>query len=355
MLDIVFTLDNTGSMSPSISELRRRLNETASRLFKEVPNLQLGIIIHEDYCDGSNLIRQMPLTNDTTKLLNFIDTIHAGGGGDAPEAYEYALYLANKQNWRLGADKVLVVVGDEVPHDKNYAVNREYSRLLPNDRKEGIDWLSELKQLKENGVTVYGVQALGYSHARSFYNKLAINGGVYLPLHQLNNIVELVTAITYNEINQLDVYQNELKESGKLNRSIAAILDALSGTKSKWNTTDADLDAVSPGRFQILHVDEKTSIKDFVTKTGATFRIGHGFYEFTKSEDIQEKKEVVLVHKISGDMYSGTKAREMIGLPYGERGHLRPAHLKDYDVFVQSTSINRILIPGTRFLYENEA
>ena len=29
-------------------------------------------------------------------------------------------------------------------------------------------------------------------------------------------------------------------------------------------------------------------------------------------------------------------------------------HSKDFDVFVQSTSVNRVLLPGTEFLYEIE-
>jgi len=47
----------------------------------------------------------------------------------------------------------------------------------------------------------------------------------------------------------------------------------------------------------------------------------------------------------------------MVGLPYGTRGKLYPRGLRDidYTVFVQSTSYNRNLFAGTRFLYETEA
>ena len=82
------------------------------------------------------------------------------------------------------------------------------------------------------------------------------------------------------------------------------------------------------------------------------FQKGKGFYEFTKSELIQEYKEVVLRDKATGDMFSGEKARQMIGLGMGERARVKPAYLDQFDVFVQSTSYNRKLIGGTRFLYE---
>ena len=89
--------------------------------------------------------------------------------------------------------------------------------------------------------------------------------------------------------------------------------------------------------------------------SGAKFKPGKGFYEFTKSELIQENKEIVLVNKRTGDMFSGDQARQMIGLPRGTRGTIRPVRLHDYDVFVQSASHNRKLLSGTRFLYENES
>ena len=53
-------------------------------------------------------------------------------------------------------------------------------------------------------------------------------------------------------------------------------------------------------------------------------------------------------------MYSGKKAREMSGVPYGTAKTLSPRTMASipYDVFIQSTSYNRKLKPGTRFLYE---
>jgi len=101
----------------------------------------------------------------------------------------------------------------------------------------------------------------------------------------------------------------------------------------------------------MLHVDKDTPIKDFVQSTGATFKIGRGFYELTKSELVQEHKEVVLRNN-AGDMFSGAKARDMIGLPLGTRGTVRPMRDLGYTVFIQSTSPNRKLMGNTRFLYE---
>jgi hypothetical protein len=114
------------------------------------------------------------------------------------------------------------------------------------------------------------------------------------------------------------------------------------------------LRAVSPGRFQVLDIDKDISIKAFVLENGLTFKTGRGFYEFTKTETIQGKKEVILMERKTGDLFSGEAAREMLGLPAGETVRIKPSNLEKYVVFVQSTSANRKLIGKTRFLYEVE-
>lgn len=70
---------------------------------------------------------------------------------------------------------------------------------------------------------------------------------------------------------------------------------------------------------------------------------------------VQEHKEVILRNKRTGDMFTGAEARNFVGLPFGERGKIRPKLFDDYEVYIQSTSYNRKLIPNTKFLYENES
>jgi len=57
--------------------------------------------------------------------------------------------------------------------------------------------------------------------------------------------------------------------------------------------------------------------------------------------------------KASGDMYTGDKARELLGLVGADpKAKVKPVALDKYRVFVQSTSYNRKLVGGTGFLYE---
>ena len=97
---------------------------------------------------------------------------------------------------------------------------------------------------------------------------------------------------------------------------------------------------------------ERSSIKPFVQASGAVFKVGNGFYQLVKTELVQERKRVVLVDRATGDMFSGDKARDMIGLPTGVRGKIKPVNVPGFDVYIQSTSWNRVLPAGTRLLYK---
>jgi hypothetical protein len=139
-----------------------------------------------------------------------------------------------------------------------------------------------------------------------------------------------------------------------MSRGLNTVFNTMLKRETPLAYASTDLRAVAPGRFQFLDVDENIPIKDFVTENGLKFKPGRGFYEFTKTETIQGRKEIVLMDRKTGDLFSGDGARDMLGLPPGETVRIRPANLEKYVVFVQSTSNNRKLMGGSRFLYEVE-
>jgi uncharacterized protein (TIGR02996 family) len=107
-------------------------------------------------------------------------------------------------------------------------------------------------------------------------------------------------------------------------------------------------------RFRLLEVDGDEPIKSFVQRNGLTFKAGHGFYECGRPETVPAHKALVLADRQTGDYFGGTRARELLGLPGGGAARLGAATLARYAVFVQSSSANRKLSRGTRFLYQTE-
>lgn len=97
----------------------------------------------------------------------------------------------------------------------------------------------------------------------------------------------------------------------------------------------------------IKHVE----IQPFVEETGRKYITGNTFYELVKSEEYENGKQVVLVHRQTREVFRGNACKDLIGLT-GTSTRIRPQPIKggEYDIFVQSTSNNRYLPIGSRVL-----
>lgn len=106
----------------------------------------------------------------------------------------------------------------------------------------------------------------------------------------------------------------------------------------------------APLRFTVTHRDPQ-DIAAFVNQRAAgtvfaPYRPGSAYYELTKSERLQPGRGL-LVHDVPTDRwYAGINARRALGLPDSE-ARVRPGDVTRRRVFIQSTSINRKLVPGT--------
>lgn len=346
--DVLISYDTTGSMSPAISETRRRITEALDTLFGNIPDLRIGIISHGDYCDGDKMISYIDFTSDKAALKAFVRTAPNTSGGDSDEFYEYILSMAQTFNWAAD-NRVFMLIADANPHPVGYHYGGKTYYL---------DWRVEAQKLAALGVSIYPIQALGSGRSESFYKQLATySNGRKLNLAQFSDAVETIISVCYHKVGRLEEYKNELQSSFRMNRNLAKLFADLDVAVDDARYTRSDASGLIPvtaARFQILHVDENCDIKSFVEAAGIAFRKGRGFYQFTKSEMVQEHKEVVLRNKVTGDMFTGAEARNFIGLPFGMRGTIRPKLFEDYEVYIQSTSSNRKLIGHTKFLYEND-
>ena len=355
-VEVVISFDTTGSMYPALTQVRREIESTVKRLYKDIRGIKIGIIAHGDYCDspalggGSYVIQTLDLTNDLNAVCNFVKKVGQTNGGDLEECYELAFNEARKFSWQKGTKKIVILIGDNVPHAPYYSLN-----------VKRLDWRNELGLLIEAGIKVYALQALGgtYPQATPFYQEIAkTTGGFHLNLDQFSHIRDTILSVCYQQAgdDSLRKFEQEVQTAGRMDRSLDATFAAMLGRAPSATFKTRALDAVDPGKFQVLKVDRDVPIKDFVTENGLAFAPGKGFYEFTKPEDIQSYKEVILQEVTTGDMFSGARARQMLGLADGvDAKRVSPKNIGPYRAFVQSNSLNRKLKAGTHFLYEVDA
>jgi hypothetical protein len=327
----------------------------------------MAVVAHGDYCDekDSYLMKKLDFTTDPSRIIDFITNTGRTYGGDFPEAYEYVLNKAQDLSWESEQARCLVMIGDAYPHEKDA-------------NPHNLDWRDEVKELEKMGVNIYSVQCLNSGNRKSytFYKHMAKHtNGYHLYLNQFSHVKDMMLGVCFRQMGEskLESYEQEVKDRlGGMTTSMRRMFDTMMGREVKdggggsgpedekdfdarYDTgagdDEGDLRPCPPARFQMLNVDQQCSIKEFVNNMGLNFKAGRGFYQFTKPETIKNTKQVVLKRKRDGELFQGRKARRLAKIP-STTGRVRPSNITEYDVFVQSTSYNRKLLPATSFLYE---
>lgn len=118
---------------------------------------------------------------------------------------------------------------------------------------------------------------------------------------------------------------------------------------NKETIAAAGLTPVDASGYQLIPVPRDVAIREWVTESGHTYTTGCAFYQLSKSEKIQARKRIAVLEKKTDRVYTGPEARALLGLP-DEEVRVKPDQNADFTIFVQSTSVNRKLVPNTRLL-----
>lgn len=98
---------------------------------------------------------------------------------------------------------------------------------------------------------------------------------------------------------------------------------------------------------KVIHVAREEAIREVVERaTRRPYIIGEAYYQLMKAETVQANKALILRSKADGTYHAGAGVRAMLGLP-GHDVRVKPGNHGDWDIFVQSTSVNRKLVRGT--------
>ncbi|WP_436735650.1 vWA domain-containing protein [Streptomyces sp. BBFR102] len=132
-------------------------------------------------------------------------------------------------------------------------------------------------------------------------------------------------------------------------RGSRAVFSTGAETVNKDTIKAAGLAPVDPSAYELMPVTRDAAIRDWVIECGHVYRTGGAFYQLSKSEKIQARKQISVLEKKTDRVYTGPEARALLGLPDVEV-RIKPDHNDDFTIFVQSTSVNRKLVPNTRLL-----
>jgi hypothetical protein len=118
---------------------------------------------------------------------------------------------------------------------------------------------------------------------------------------------------------------------------------------NKQTLKEAGLKPLPLDAYAVINVKKDGPIRETVEANGLVYKLGIAYYQLTKTETIQPQKAIAIRNRHSGRYHVGQNARDLLGLG-GDAVRVKPEHNPEFDIFVQSTSVNRKLIAGTRLL-----
>jgi len=137
-LDVVFCFDMTSSMDEEIAEVKEQATRIMSDISESAENTAFGLAGFMDYpgsydsydysAQYGNTEEDRPweihqqVTADTAAVDGAISAVELGHGEDGPESVTRALYelTGGDLGWRPGSVRIVVMFGDNVPHDDDF-------------------------------------------------------------------------------------------------------------------------------------------------------------------------------------------------------------------------------------------
>lgn len=126
-IELLFTVDATGSMGDEIEYLQAELVDVIEKIKSTHPELKvkLGSVFYRDHGD-TYVTKTSELSEDISLTSQFIAEQYADGGGDGPEAVDDALEAGiNEIAWSPKArTRIMFMILDAPPHHESTNISR---------------------------------------------------------------------------------------------------------------------------------------------------------------------------------------------------------------------------------------
>ncbi len=137
-IDLVVTIDATGSMRPHIQFLRERLIPSIRTELERFTKFRIGLVLYRDYMEEF-LTRVYPFRNDWDSFARDLRAITVSGGGDIPEAVVEGLYVSANNYDYQAADRLIILIGDAPAHEiPRGRITREMVQKLAQEKSLDI-------------------------------------------------------------------------------------------------------------------------------------------------------------------------------------------------------------------------
>jgi len=200
LLDMVFVMDATGSMSSYIQSAQSTIRSVVQEIVAaEKADVRFGLVSYRDHPpqESTYVTNVFDFTKSITKMRENLDTLSAHGGGDGPEAVADGLQAVLKLGFRPEATKVCILIADAPPHGLAPSGDG-----FPNGCPCGFDPVAVCREMAAEGITLYciGCEPSLTPYKAFFMAMAAITGGQYCPLGNAQALSSAVVGGVREEI-----------------------------------------------------------------------------------------------------------------------------------------------------------
>lgn len=167
-IDLMFTIDATGSMGDEIDYLKSELKNIITRLDKSIDDKRVALTFYRDFGDAY-VVKDFDFNSNIDTVKDILSRQGAGGGGDYEEAVEQALKVSMSKKWNTNAKaKLLFLLLDAPPHftKENVAIIKEQIKLaqekgikiipiVASGADKNVEFLMRFFSVSTNGTYVF--------------------------------------------------------------------------------------------------------------------------------------------------------------------------------------------------------
>jgi hypothetical protein len=133
--DLVFLIDNTGSMADDIVNIQLNLTDIINAL---PPSVRVGVAEYGDNNIDVEWFDYISLSSSYDNAINYINTITPTSGGDTPESvYDGIHETIQVMNWLSESQRIVIVIGDAPPLEGDLT-NHTLSEVIDFANSEGV-------------------------------------------------------------------------------------------------------------------------------------------------------------------------------------------------------------------------
>ena len=137
--DFMIIMDNTGSMSDDIKNIKVGLDQILTSM-EEYEDIRLAVATYGDrWVDGDKWYRFKSFENDFKDTRAFLESITVTGGGDYPESVYDGVYNTFNENfWQSDRKRIAILLGD-APSLVDDLSKHNHDEIIEAAKSEGVN------------------------------------------------------------------------------------------------------------------------------------------------------------------------------------------------------------------------